>query len=122
MLIISSSPQFVERRAEVFCYRQKNSHNLKLQLLSLLTIFAIFGLKYRARLVDLDGVPSHDRDLYAVDPFSRTYPKPRDFFEAGFVFNCLAIVNRPTRINSRKFLVEDPVETAFKTNNTLARL
>ena len=79
---------------------------------------AVLGFEDGARrFVDDDGVPGGLRHLDAEGAFSGADSEAGGFAEVGFVLGDFAVVDGATSVKIREFLVEDPVEAAFETDD-----
>lgn len=78
---------------------------------------AVLGFEDGARFVDDDGVPGGLRHLDAEGAFSGADSEAGGFTEVGFVLGDFPIVDGAASVEIREFLVEDPVETAFETDD-----
>lgn len=95
-------------------------------------ILPILPLKYRARLMHNHTMPSSQRHLYPVLPFSRTNPKSRSLYKTTLIRRHFSIMHLPASIHIRPLftaldstallLIKHPIQTPFKTYHRLRTL
>lgn len=85
-------------------------------------ISPILRFKDRACFMNDDRMPCGLRNLNAMDALARTDPESRCLPEISLISCCLSIMDGPSGIHIRKFLVEHPIQTPFKTYHRLRGL